>query len=119
MESRSSASDLRSTVAGMSQLQVSSQALADAAGTLDAEQVAMARTAWAIGSATDGIATALPGARAVIAAESTSAALVAAVRSAAAELALLATALGAAAREYAAVEQDATTGLERAGRRPS
>jgi hypothetical protein len=103
----------------MSQLQVTPPALADAAGTLDAEQESMARAAWAIGAATDGIATALPGSRTAAAAESTGAALAAAVRSAAAELALLATALGAAAREYVAVEQDAATGLERAGRRPS
>lgn len=103
----------------MSQLQVTPQVLADAARALDAERESMARTAWAIGSATDSIATALPGAWAAVAAESTGAALTAAVRSAAAELALLATALGAAAREYVAVERDAATGLERAGRRPS
>jgi hypothetical protein len=103
----------------MSQLQVTPQVLADAAGTLDAGQESMARTAWAIGTAADGIAAALPGSRAAAAVESTGAALAAAVRSTAAELALLATALGAAARQYLAVEQDAATGLERAGRRPS
>jgi hypothetical protein len=45
-------------------------------------------------------------------------ALTAGVRSAEAELAVLAAALVAAAREYAGVEQEAAAGLERAGRRP-
>ena len=103
----------------MSQLQVTPQVLADAAGTLDAERDSMGCRARAIGSAAGGIAAALPGARAATVVESTGAALAAAVRSAAAELALLATALGAAARHYVAVEQDAASGLERAGRRPS
>jgi hypothetical protein len=103
----------------MSQLQVTPQILADAAGAVDTEQESVARAAWAIGLATDGIAAALPGSAAAVAAESTGVALAAAVRSAAAELALLATVLGAAAKEYVAVEQHAAAGLERVGRRPS
>lgn len=94
------------------------EAVAVAAGALAAERLSLERTAGMIGSVLDGVAVALPGGRTAPAAEATGAALAAAVRSAAAELAVLAAALGAAAKEYVAVEHDAATGLERAGRRP-
>jgi hypothetical protein len=103
----------------MSQLQVTPRVLADAAGTLPAEQASVARTGVAISAATHGIAAALPGSRTATEVESTGAELTAAVRAAAAELALLAVALHVAAAEYVAVEQDTAARLERAGRHPS
>ena len=119
MEDQSSPSDLRPTVAGMSQLQVTPRALADAARTLQAEQVSVVGAGTAISAAAHGLAAALPGSRTATEAESTGAELSAGVRTAAAELALLAVALGAAAADYAAVEQGAAARLGRAARGPS
>ncbi|MFL6127531.1 MAG: hypothetical protein ACJ73E_00505 [Mycobacteriales bacterium] len=100
-------------------LQVTPQVLADAAGTLHAQQELVVGTAVAIGAATHDVVRALPGSGTAAGAESTGVELAAAVRMAAAELAVLAVALGAAASEYLAVEREAAAGLERAGRRPS
>lgn len=103
----------------MSQVQVTPQVLADAAEVLHGQQEAVGRTGPAIGAATWGIAAALTGSRTATAAESTGGELAAAVRTAATELAALAAVLGAAAKEYLAVEHDAAAGLDRAGRRPA
>jgi len=103
----------------MSQLQVTPRVLADASGALRTDQESMGRTAAAIIVAAHGIAGALPGSRTATEVESRSAELAAAVRAAAAELAVLAAVLGAAATAYLAVDHDTAAGLERAGRRPS
>lgn len=95
------------------------QVLTDAARSVDAERRAVEQAADALGPVVDGVVTALPGARTAAVADETGGALVAAIRSLAAELAILAGALGAAGKQYVAVERDAADGLERAGRRPA
>ena len=119
MESHSPHPDPDHTVAGMSQLQVIPEALAQAAEVLRSEHDRVGRAAQAAGAAAEGIATALPGSSTAVAVGSTATEVVAAVRVAAAELATLAVALSAAASHYLAVEQQAAEGLERAGRRRS
>jgi hypothetical protein len=103
----------------MSQLQVTPRVLADASGALRAEHESVGRTAAALIIAAHSVAGALPGSRTATEVESRGTELAAAVRAAAAELAVLAAALGAAATAYLAVDEDTAAGLERAGRRPS
>ena len=103
----------------MSELQVDPRGLADAARALAVDRRTVEQAATALGPALDAVATALSGSRTAAAAHETGDALSAAVRAFAAELAVLTAALGAAAKEYVAVERQAAAGLERAGRRPA
>jgi hypothetical protein len=102
----------------MPELHVEPQALVDASRSLATQRSALADVADALAPALGTVAAALPDSRTARTAGHTSAALAAAVRSAAAELAQLGGALSAAAREYTDVERSTVTGIERAGRRP-
>lgn len=102
----------------MPELQVDPQVLSDAAGSIAAERSALAQLAAALGPVLDGVAAALPGSRSAAVARQAGDALPAEARALADELSRLAGALGAAARDYATVEQVTAAGLERAGRRP-
>lgn len=118
MESRSPAVTLPPYCRAMSELQVEPQVLGDAARAVAADLRTVEQLAAAVEPALDAVATAVPGSRTAAAAQGTGDVLSAAVRALAAELAVLTAALGAAAKEYVAVERDATAGLERAGRGP-
>lgn len=103
----------------MPTLHVEPRVLADAGRSLASQRSLLSDVSAALDPALARVASSLPGSRTAEAAGGTGAALVAAVRSAEAELALLAGALHAAAGEYTAVERSAAAGLERAGRRPT
>ncbi len=102
----------------MPQLQVDPEVLERAARAASADRRTAEQAAGELGRAFTAITAALPGSQAAAAAELAGESLVAAVRSFAAELAVLAGALGAAATEYVAVEHEVSAGIERAGRRP-
>ena len=103
----------------MPTLHVEPRVLADAGRSLTAQRSVLADVADALEPALSRVAAALPGSRTAEVAGETAVVLTAGVRSVEAELAVLAAALVAAAREYAAVEQAAAAGIERAGRRPT
>lgn len=102
----------------MSELQVEPQILGDAARAAATDRRTVEQVAAEVGPALGAVASALPGSRTAAAAQDASDELSGAVHALAAELAVLTAALGAAAREYVAVERHAAAGLERAGRRP-
>ena len=101
----------------MPELYVEPQVLVDAGRSLATERSTLTGAAGAVVPALGGIATALPGSRTAEAATHTGGVLATALRSAAAELAHLAAALTAAARDYRAVEDGIAAGIEHAGRR--
>jgi hypothetical protein len=103
----------------MPELHVEPSVLADAGRSLATQRSVLADATAALPSTLGRIAAALPGGHAAAAAAATGAALAAAGRSAETELAHLAGALTAAAREYTVVERSTAAGLERAGRRPA
>lgn len=103
----------------MPELYVEPQVLADAGRSLATERSTLTEVAGAVVPALGTIAAALPGSRTAEVAAQTGAALATAVRSAAGELAQLAGALTAAAREYRSVEHVTAAGIERGGRRPT
>jgi hypothetical protein len=102
----------------MPELYVEPHVLADAGRSLATQRSVLADVADALVPALGVIATALPGSRTAEVAGETATTLSAAVRSAAGELAHLATGLATAARDYQVVEQSTASGLERDGRRP-
>ena len=108
----------RPTVGAMPELHVEPRVLADAGRTLTSQHSLLADVAAALGPSFARLSAALPESRTSGVAADTGAALAVAVRSAAAELAALATALTAAAREYGSVEQHAAAGLARPVWRP-
>ena len=102
----------------MPTLHVEPRVLADAGRSLATQRSVLADVAGALDPTFSRVTAALPGSRTAEVAGEVGVALRTAVRSVEVELAVLAAALGSAAREYAAVEQCAAAGLERAGRRP-
>ena len=103
----------------MPTLHVEPRVLADAGRSLATQRSVLADVADALDPTLSRVVTALPGSRTAEVAGSTGAVLVTAVRSVEVELAVLAAALGAAAREYVSVERSAAAGLQRDGRRPT
>ena len=102
----------------MPELHVEPQVLADAGRSLAAQRSVLTEVAGAVVPALATVAAALPGSRTAVAATEAGSTLAAAVRSGSAELAQLAIALTAAAREYRSVDHVIATGFEHGRRRP-
>ena len=100
----------------MPELYVEPHVLADAGRSLVTERSVLSDVADALSPAFGVVTTALPGSRTAEVAGQTAAALMGAVRAAAAELDELAHAVTTAARDYRVVEQVTAAGIERAGR---
>jgi hypothetical protein len=119
VESRSPAPGAAPNVGAMPELHVEPQVLADAGRSLATQRSVLADAAGAVVPALAAIAAALPGSRTAGAATETGSTLAAAIRSGAAELAQLAAAFTAAAREYRSAERVTATGFEPGRRRPT
>jgi hypothetical protein len=119
VQRRSPLSAVRPTVPAMPQLQVDPEVLEGSARAVGVERRAADLAAGELGRSFRAIALALPGSQTAGTAELAGGSLVAAVRSLAAELAVLAGALAAAATGYLVVEDGIVAGVERAGRWPA
>ena len=103
----------------MPELQVDPEVLDAAAREVGADRRRVVQVAAALEPAVRDAGAALPASRTADAAERAGVELGAAVRALAADLALLATALGTAAVDYAAADRRAVPAAARAGRQPA
>jgi hypothetical protein len=115
VESRSPAPAAAPNVGAMPELHVEPQVLADAGRSLATQRSVLTDAVGAVVPAP----AAMPGSRTAGAATETGSTLAAAIRSGAAELAQLAAAFTAAAREYRSAERVTATGFEPGRRRPT